>query len=262
MRTPSPTFDLRAALCEELRIAATELETAPLTPRAVHHCRVQIKRARALARVGRTVAPGLSSVFVDSARTLMRALAEARHAAALTEAAKNAAASSKKKAATAFETIAQSLDDDATANAALNLEAARAGLRDLLALAQVWPEASQRQIRKGARRIDRKARRARSRGVSAIDPADRHDWRKREKDRFFAASILGDAWPGKRRRKITRKIGDALGEERDTLLLMERLVAHPELAGDETAMRRALEELNRRRARYARRADRLAKRLF
>ena len=83
----------------------------------------------------------------------------------------------------------------------------------------------------------------------------------REKDRFFAADILGDAWPGKRKRKTAEEIGNALGGERDALLLMERLVAEPELAGEEKAVRRALKALNRRRARLARRADRLAERM-
>ncbi len=83
----------------------------------------------------------------------------------------------------------------------------------------------------------------------------------REKDRFFGAEILGGAWPGKRKRKTGEKIGGALGGERDALLLMERLVAEPELAGEEKALRRALKALNRRRARLARRADKLAERM-
>ena len=46
--------------------------------------------------------------------------------------------------------------------------------------------------------------------------------------------------------------------ERDALLLMERLVAEPDLAGDDKALRRALKTLNRRRAKFARRANALA----
>ncbi len=91
MRSPGPAFDLRAALSEELRAAIDELEPAALKAKAVHHCRVRVKRARALARIGRSCAPGLSSVFVDSARALMRNLALARDPAALSEAARIAA---------------------------------------------------------------------------------------------------------------------------------------------------------------------------
>ncbi|MFN3465779.1 MAG: CHAD domain-containing protein, partial [Terricaulis sp.] len=86
MRSPGPAFDLRAALTEELRAAIDELETVQADPKAVHRCRVRVKRARALARIGRACAPGLSTVFVDSARSLMRNLALSRDQAALTEA--------------------------------------------------------------------------------------------------------------------------------------------------------------------------------
>ena len=60
--------------------------------------------------------------------------------------------------------------------------------------------------------------------------------------------LLGDAWPGKRRRKIGEKSAKSLGGERDALLLMERIVAEPELAGEDKAVHRALKALNRRRA--------------
>jgi hypothetical protein len=261
MRTPGAAFDLRGALSEELRAAIDELETVQSNTRAVHHCRVRVKRARALARVGRACAPGLSSVFVDSARALMRNLALARDTAALCEAARTAAKKSNKQTAAAFETVATSIQETAALQPTLNLEAARAGLKDLLALAQVWPEASHRQIRRGAKRLDRRARRARKRGVESVDPVRRHKWRIREKDRFFAAAILGDAWPGKRNRRTGEKIGDALGSERDAVLLMERLVAEPELAGEDKAVARTLKTLNQRRSKSARRADALAARM-
>lgn len=258
MRTPGAAFDLRAALSEELRAAIDELETIQTNAKAVHHTRVRVKRARALARVGRACAPGLSAVFIDSARALMRNLALSRDTAALSEAARSTAKRSGKRTAAAFETVAHTIDETAHAHAGANLEAARAGLKDLLALAQVWPEASHRQIRRGAKRLDRRARRARRDGVTSVDPVERHKWRVREKDRQFAALILDDAWPGKRKRRTSAKIGDALGEERDALLLMERIVAEPELAGEEADVARTLKALNRRRAKFARRANALA----
>jgi hypothetical protein len=261
MRSPEAAFDLRAALGEELRAAIEELDSILSDPKAVHHCRVRVKRARAVARVGRACAPGLSEVFVDSARALMRNLALARDPAALGEAARAAARKGGKQTAATFATVADAIEQNDAANTGLNVEAARSGLKDLLALAQVWPEASPRQIRRGARRLDRRARRARRRGVAAIDPVLRHEWRSREKDRYLAADILGDAWPGKRRRKTGEKICDDLGGERDAMLLMERIVAQPQIAGDEKAVRRTLKALNRRRAKLARRADVLAERM-
>lgn len=258
MRSPGPAFDLRAAMTEELRAAIDELETVQADPKAVHRCRVRVKRARALARIGRACAPGLSSVFVDSARSLMRNLALSRDQAALSEAARSTARKGGKRASEAFEAIANSIEYAAATRYSFNLEAARATLKDLAALAQVWPEASHRQIKRGAKRLDRRARRARRRGLNAVDPARRHEWRVREKDRYLAAAILDEAWPGKRRRKRGEKIADALGGERDALLLMERLVAEPALAGNERDLRRTLKALNRRRAKLARRADTLA----
>jgi hypothetical protein len=220
---------------------------------------VRVKRARALARVGSACAPGLASVFIDSARVLMRNLALARDPVSMAEAAKAAARKSGRQAATALEDVAAAIEQESARR--LNIEAARAGLKDLLALAQVWPEASHRQIRRGASRLARRARRARRRGISSPDPTRRHQWRKREKDRFFAAAILGEAWPGKRKRASSDKIGRRLGAERDALLLMEQLAARPELAGAPQAAARALKALNRRRVKFARRADKAGRRL-
>lgn len=261
MRSPAAAFDLRAALTEELRLAIEALDQIETSSKAVHRCRVRVKRARALARVGRSCAPGLSAVFIDSTRSLMHGLAASRDLAALSEAALSTARKSDKRSARALKTVACAIDDIATLQPALNLETAQTGLRDVLALAQVWPEASQAQIKRGARRIERRAKRARRRGVAAIDPMRRDEWRRSEKERHFATLILGKAWPGRRRRKTAEKIGVALDAERDALLLMERLVAEPELAGDRRDLRRALKALNRSRVKLALRADTLAQRM-
>jgi hypothetical protein len=261
MRSPDAAFDIREALSVELRAALDHIAANDPEPKTVHRCRVRVKRARALARIGAACAPGLASVFIDSARTLMRALAQARDPAALTEAAHAAGRKGGKTIGAVFETVVHSLDEANAGEPSLNVEAVRAGLKDLLALAQVWPEASPRQVRRGARKLDRRARRARQRGVASHDPYQRHKWRSREKERFFAASILGQAWPGRRRRKTGEKLGVLLGNERDALLLMERLLVSPELAGDDKSLRRALKTLNRQRGKFARRADLLAAKL-
>ncbi len=90
MRSPGSAFDLREALCEEVRGAIQALEGGDGGKKAVHAARVRLKRARALARVGHAFAPGLAAVFNDSARAIMSSLAEARNLAALAKAARAA----------------------------------------------------------------------------------------------------------------------------------------------------------------------------
>jgi hypothetical protein len=261
MRSPGSALDLRAVLSAELRAAIDELDASESRAKAVHRCRVRVKRARALARVGRGGAPGLSGVFNDTARTVMRVLAQARDPAALADAVRAMKKKARGKTAAALQTLTENLDALRAASPGLNIEAARAGLKDLLALAQVWPEASPRQIRRGAKRVIRRARRARRRGFHVKQAAPRHEWRKREKDRFYAALLLDDGWPGPRRRKLGRRLGDTLGEEHDMLLLLDRLQASPELAGEGGNPQRALKALQRRQRKLARRADAIGLRL-
>lgn len=261
MRSPEPAFDLRAALSEELRGAIAELDASGGKPKGVHRCRVRLKRARALARVGRACAPGLAAVFNDSARTAMRTLAQARDLAALSQVARSAARKSKKKAAAAFDHVADALEIERQQVAPLDIAYTHAALKDLLALAQVWPEASHRQIKRGAERIVRRARQARRRGNGAEEPARRHEWRKREKDRFYAALLLDDVWPVPRRRKLGEKLGEVLGKERDALLLIERVSTDQRLAGNAKGAKRALKGLTKRRDRYAGRADAIGDKL-
>lgn len=261
MRSPAPAFDLREALSQELQAALDELDQSEGRPRGIHRCRVRIKRARALARVGRTVAPGLSSVFNESARHVMRALGQARDLAALADAARATAKKASAKTAAALSIVAAALDAERTSVPPLDIANARSGLKDLLALALVWPEASPRQIKRGAARIARRARRARRQGRSSDEAVHRHEWRKREKDRFYAALLLDDAWPGRRRRKLGDALADSLGKERDALLLIGRLEQTPEIAGDAKAAKRALQLLHSRGAKFAARADELGDKL-
>lgn len=257
MRSPTAAFDLRAALSDEIRAALDELGAARLKAKAVHRCRVRLKRARALARVGRACAPGLSAVFNESARAVMHELSHARDLAALCAAARTTARKAPKKqgaallqAADAFAALERELP-------ALDRNAVGAGLRDLLAMAQVWPEASPRQIEKGATRIVRRARKAQRRGRASTLAARRHEWRKREKDRLYAAMLLGGAWPANAKRRLARneRLGDALGRERDALLLVERLEHEPHLAGGANSASLARKALARRLRRLGRRAD-------
>jgi CHAD domain len=193
----------------------------------------------------------------------MHALSAARDVAALAESAKSAAKDAKKKKRAALGKVARNLDAAQNALAPLPLDAVRKGLRDLLALAQVWPAASTRQIVRGAERVARRARRACRRGAGSRKPALRHQWRKREKDRFYAADILEQSWPKRRGKRAGRaeKLGHALGRERDTLLLIARIEAEPALAGDLPSALKALEVLHARTKRLAARSDDLGAKL-
>jgi len=257
MRSPEPAFDLRAAMADELRAAISELDTAE--PMALHRCRVRVKRARALARVGQIAAPGLARVFTDTARAAMRTLGQSRDLVAQAELARKLAEKVDGDAQAALAALTASLNEAQAAEPGLNMEAARSGLKDLLALAQVWPDSSARQTRRGAERLAKRARRAWRCGTSAVETAPRHDWRKREQDRFYAALLLGKHWPGKRRRVLSEDLIDTLGRERDTRLLLDRLVVAPELAGENAP--EVLKLLQKRRRRLGKRAKRVAARL-
>lgn len=263
MRSPAAAFDLRGALSEEISAALAAIDTAIVKPKAAHRCRVHIKRARALARVGRACAPGLSKVFNESARDVMNALSRQRDFVALADCARDIARRSGGKEAKSLLAAADALDHERAIAAAPDFDAIRAGLRDLLAMAHVWPEASVRQMRRGAVRIVRRARQAHQRGYGASAPMRRHEWRKREKDRLYASQILGAEWPEgrKRRRKCSQKLAAVLGDERDAILLGARLKADALTFGSEKTAKRALRAVVRRCSRLARRADRLGRQL-
>lgn len=245
MRSPKPAFDLRAALAREILGALDELERAVEKHKALHRCRIHLKRARALARIGRACAPGLSEVFNDAARGVMRLLAPQRDLHALARSALALRKNTSRKSAAALAGIADRLELERTALPALNTEATRAGLKDLLALAQVWPEASDRQIRRGAERIVKRARGAYRAARKRPDADHLHEWRKREKDRQYAALILAEHWPQAERRKTSAALTDMLGRSRDASLLLQKLRSEPTLAGEGKAPLRAERALKR-----------------
>ncbi len=238
-----------------------EFDAADARPKAIHRCRVHLKRARALARIGRACAPGLSTVFTDSARTTMGVLARARDLTAQADAARAMARPSGKRVSAALLSVAAHIEREQRALPPLHAETVRTALTDLLALAQVWPEASARQIKRGAKHIVARARGARKKGAASDEPARRHRWRKREKDRYYAALLLCRAFPAKRRRKQGEELGEALGRERDALLLLERIGGEPGIAGGDSAAARAIAAVAKRQKRLRERADAIGARL-
>jgi CHAD domain-containing protein len=245
-------------MAQELNAALEELDSGS-GPKRLHRCRVRLKRARALGRVGKAVAPGQAAVFNDSARTVMRQLGQARDLVALAATARKLAEKANHKSAAGLIHAADALETERDHLPALDLDAVRGGIRDLIALAQVWPEPSARQIRSGAKHIAKRARR--TRGRKRDEAARRHDWRKREKERLYAATLLDDVWPGPRRRKTTKALGQLLGRERDALLLLTRIEAEPALAGDADAAERAERALRKYATKLRKRADKLGERL-
>lgn len=258
MRGTAEAFDLRAALQAELAAAQDALALSD-TAQAVHRCRVCVKRARALARVGAIGAPGLAGLFNDAARALMADLSAARDVAALRDCAKAEARKAGPQAAVALERTAKSLARQMESAPLPDGEAVAAQLRDLVALANVWPEPSPAQVARGVKRVIKRARKAFKRARGSAKAARRHRWRKREKDRLYAAQLTGAAWPEKvkRRRGRAQTLTRALGGERDLLLLIERLEREPALAGGGKAAAVALGALITVRNRRAKKADRL-----
>lgn len=261
MRSPGAALDLRASLVDELNTAIAALNDAAGEPKALHRCRVSIKRARALARVGHACAPGLGVVFNDAARSVMRVLSQARDLDALVEAAQRTRKRARPKTAAALDVLTLDIERERVAAFQVATEAAHTGLKDLLALAQVWPPASPRQIRRGGKRVARRARDAFKAAYESTDASVRHAWRRREKDRLYAAEMLKEQWPAPARLKTMAKLTDVLGRERDALLLLERLEqtsVSPEGQKSAERLRRLLQEDANR---LTRRANKLGVRL-
>ncbi|HVV34606.1 MAG TPA: hypothetical protein VHC73_15370 [Vitreimonas sp.] len=256
MRSPGAAFDLRAALVEEVQSAAEIFDSNPTKAKTIHRSRAALKRARALAAVGAVSAPGLAEVFDGLARKIMRILARALDNWRLERSARRLAAEVRKKARRELKDLISRAQAFQRTAPALNAEAVRAGFRDLLALAAVWPEASARQVERGARRIARRARKAWRRGRE--DHADaRRAWRKLEQTRRRAASLLGSVWPHDvpRRRKHCDALAKTLVRERDVRSVMERLVSDR----PEDAAQYALSDLRKVHKRLVRRALKLGR---
>jgi hypothetical protein len=256
-------FDFRAALIQQVQAALVACVGPTLSPKAVHDCRVHLKRARALARLGRYSAPGLAKVFNDAARAVMIGLSHDRDLAALAAASRTLARACGKRTRLALETCAATLDQERRALPPINTDHVRKHIRDLQALAQVWPECTSAHVVKGVNRILRRARTAYREARRAEDPDHRHAWRKREKDRLYSVELLGEHWPrGLRRRfKANLALGDLLGQEREVMLLVDKLRHNRDMAGGEEAAARAIETCETRLRGLRKRARRLGARL-
>ncbi len=258
MRATDPTktaeggFSWKAALLAEIEAAAIALADAD-PELATHQTRVRLKRVRMLARLG-----GADTVS-RTARALKYTLAGWRDLTALENAARDTAATARKKAAAALVDIAARLSQARVTLGRPAVEDLGAALAQLKQDATALPELSTRDIRKGAKRIAKDARRAWRRAARTRDIDARHRWRRREKDRLYAATIMATDWPIKGRRRLNDALGDLLGRERDARLLLARLKCEP--APHSAAAKSARRALRRAIRKLSRSADDLGARL-
>jgi hypothetical protein len=253
---PGPQYDARAAFLAALFAAEASLQ-APELVTAVHGARVNLKRARAIARLGamKTARRG--------ARAVLKVLEPARDLAALAGVAAKAERRTRGKAAKGLACVAAALRAEmAAANAKLDLAEIQSKLRALIAdsarlqKTPIDPTLAATDQVKLTERAWRGARRANN--LEA-----RHTWRQREKDRAWAQATLGNLWPaGVRARSHCRaRLTAALGVERDVRLLARMLKEKPHLAGTKSGARAARRALKKMARRYRDRADRLGARL-
>jgi hypothetical protein len=245
-------FSWKAALVAEIE-AATIALADPDPELAIHQTRVRLKRVRTLARLGD------ADAISRTARALKYTLSGWRDLTALENAARDTARSARKKPAAALNDIAARLSQARVTLGRPSVDDLGAALAQLKADASALPERSSRDVRKGAKRIAKDARRAWRRAARSRDIDARHRWRRREKDRLYAATILGGDWPSKGRRGLNDALGDLLGRERDARLLLARLKSDP--APHTPAAKSARRALRRAIRKLSRKADDLGARL-
>lgn len=253
------------------RVRGKLAHLAPDPAKAIHDARRGLKRMRTAARLLREVDKDLAREIDRRCGEAARALSAARDAdVAASAARKLAEAASDDTVRAAFRAAGEALaasrpetaDRKSDAAAALRMLAhAQAALEPLSRVAE-----RRRALERGAAWMDARAKRAfkaaRQGGVGT-DIEALHTWRKRVKDRWNAAVLLGAAWPKglRKRAKTADALGDALGEDRDLALLDALIGADPELCGGASAARCARAAIAARREALLERAEALGRRL-
>lgn len=248
----TPPFSLKAAIAAQLKAAQDAVDSQGNT-HAVHDARIALKRMRALARLAEAATHGSGKPLNIAARAAMDVLADARNLTALEAAARDA----ELDEVADHLLVAREGADVAALNQARDVLAAIGLL--VAEFEDVAPDA----VSAAAKRMEKRAKKAFANANGHRKTKPRHTWRKREKDRQNAELLLDGAWPHKlpHRRNTSRKLTDALGEERDAALLIARLKKDPELAGDEDKAKTAISALKKRRKQFAKQADTLGRKL-
>jgi CHAD domain-containing protein len=259
----TPSFDLREALRAQLLASVAAFDGMSATE-AVHRGRTALKRVRALARLGHETAPELAGQIIAGIRPIMRRFSDVRDLDAVAACAKFYGEQEEGRNRRGLMLLARKISKRRSAMNSPPLADAAREIRALVDAAQAWPLVSDPAlVHDGARRMAARARKAFRSAQGTKGMEDRHTWRQREKERLYAALLLGDAWPKKlpRRRRRSQRLGELLGLERDTLLLLETLREAPALAGGPDDSDRLQVFLSRRLEKLRKQTDRLGKRL-
>ena len=253
-RPPAAPFSLKASIAEQMR-AADEAVQLVNAGEAVHQTRIALKRLRVLARIADEAQPEGGAGLEFAAQAAMHRLAPARDLHAVENAARAVAKKLRGPAAAFLVRAANEFALSRRAVEAMALSEATEALLRLTPIAGSVHDAGTDAALQASRKLERRARRAfaKARGSRAV--LKRHTWRKREKDRRYAALILGENWPGKRRRKLASAVTEALGRERDAGLLLARLGANARTPGV------VLRQVKRYRRALGKKADKVGARL-
>ncbi|MGE0044177.1 MAG: CHAD domain-containing protein [Hyphomonadaceae bacterium] len=255
-------FDLRTLMRAQLEAASVALEW-PKPADAVHRCRTALKRVRALARLAQIAEPGLAGQMIARIRPIMQGFGDIRDLDALEACARRMSESLTGDVRGTLRTVARKIGTQRKGMDPPPIAETAKEVRALIQLMDAWPPLRARALEAGARRLKRRADRAYEDAMDARSREARHQWRKREKERLYCVLLLGDNWPKKlpRKRRLGQALGETLGQEREVLMLIERLSGEPMLAGAPDDADRALAALMKAHAKLRKRADALGKRL-
>ncbi len=249
----APLGAVKPLLVGEIKAAEAALR-APDGVQAIHQTRLALKRVRTIARIVALAGEGAGATLNAAARDAMGELAGARDIAAMQAAAR------KGGDAPGLAQVLAGLDAARAEAERFGVTKAKRALAKLGRAARAMPEVEIADGESVLARLEARAAKAAKAARGRLSPALRHAWRKRERDRHDAEALFAAAGDPARAR-ASLKLINALGRERDVLLLMHHLSAHPDAAGGKRAAKRALETLAERRERLAARADQLARRL-
>lgn len=144
------------------------------------------------------------------------------------------------------------------------LRAADAHLAHVAERVADWPLAGEglELVASGFERGYARARRAERAARRVDDGEPRHEWRKRAKVHWYHLRLFRPVWPAlfESLAGEAKRLTEALGLERDLVLLRERIEQRP--AGASEIPSAYLDELETRRERAVSRAERIGRRLF
>lgn len=275
----SDQFDSAETVEQSLRRIAAEQVAAALHQardrpggegEAVHRCRKTCKAMRSLLRLVRPSLPEAKPTN-RALREAARGLSANRDRLVLYQTAEKLRSGLRGAARRACEPAVAELErawrepQEATDDAA-RLDAFAEAMQRIGERVEAWSLQAEgyEAIAGGLSREYQRGRRAMRHALAQGEGEAYHDWRKRAKDLDHHLRLLTPLWPSVLRptRKQASKLGDALGEHHDLVVLAETLRAEPDRYGGASAtapLRRAAKREMRRRET---RAHALGQRLY